>query len=912
MRVLFCLTVAFVCFANQLSAQSSGGALSGDELLGEYFRKETKKLTDQTFAKIKTLEDWTSQREEYRRQMLEMLGLDPMPKKTPLQPKITGKLEEGGVVVERLHFQSMPGLYVTGNFYRPADQDGPLPAILYVCGHGGERHNGVSLGNKTHYQHHGAWFARNGYVCLTIDTVQLGEIEGIHHGTYREKMWWWNNRGYSSAGVEAYNCLRSVDYLQSRPEVDPERIGVTGRSGGGAYSWWIAAIDERITAAVPVAGITSLKNHVVDGCVEGHCDCMYMVNTYRWDFPMVAALVAPRPLLIANSDKDRIFPLDGVVDVYAKVRKIYRLYDASDKLGLYITEGPHKDTQELRIGAFRWLNRFLRRDSDLIEMAAKPLFAKQDLRVFDQLPDDQINQMIHETFVPKVTAGQLSLQTAEDAEKLVSRLREICFRGWPERNEALAVKEVTGKATIKGARAFEFTSQSPYRLKAFLLHRDQQGRAPLEIEVLDQQSWKRLAPALSALFPGQISDASPDEKAARVLFDDCQCNTAFLLPRGVGPTRWSEKERDQTQIRRRFMLLGQTQAGMQIYDVCRGVKAIQSIENLNWQYATVTGERDAAVWAAYAALMTDGVDFWSESPLPADNRSGPDILNISRVIEMADLKKWLERTTRPAENDVSLIETHVEPNGVIVHSIRSMKQSAPTEIRVLLPDAYSQSRRKHYPTLFVLPVEELDGDRWGDALAEIKNADLHNRYGVICVYPTFSAIPWYADHPTDPGLQQESYLINDVIPFFEQRYRGSRCWQGRSLLGFSKSGWGAWSLLSRNTDQFSRAAAWDAPLLVKQPNKYRMQEVFAGDKHFQQYDLRRSLQSASQSEKYHRLTKYERLMHFGYGNFRDQHLEAEQLLDDLKIRRKFVDGPKLDHAWSAEWMDVAMDWLFTR
>ena len=145
--------------------------------------------------------------------------------------------------------------------------------------------NGVSYGNKIVYQHHGAWFARNGYVCLIIDTIELGEIEGDHHGTAPRGMWWWNSRGYTPAGVEAWNCIRALDYLETRPEVDKTRFGVTGRSGGGAYSWWIAALDERIKVAAPVAGITDLQNHVVDGAVEGHCDCMFMVNTYRWDYP---------------------------------------------------------------------------------------------------------------------------------------------------------------------------------------------------------------------------------------------------------------------------------------------------------------------------------------------------------------------------------------------------------------------------------------------------------------------------------------------------------------------------------------------------------------------------------------------------------------------------------------------------
>jgi dienelactone hydrolase len=372
--------VFLLWLAGEASAQSPE-AKPGDALVGKYFAQQTRELTDRALADIKSLEDWLAVRAEYRRQLFEMLGLDPLPPKSALNPVMTGTIESDDFVVEKLHFQSLPGLYVTGNLYRPKQQDGPLPAILYVCGHGGVKKNGISYGNKTHYQQHGAWYARNGYVCLMIDTIQLGEIEGIHHGTYREKMWWWNNRGYTPAGVEAWNCLRSLDYLQSRDEVDDDRIGVTGRSGGGAYSWWIAALDERIKVAVPVAGITSLHNHVVDGCVEGHCDCMFMVNTYRWDYPMIAALVAPRPLLISNTDKDSIFPLEGVIDVHRKVRRIYELYEAGDQLGLHITEGPHEDTQELRVHAFRWFNRFLKVDLSLIDAVTTSFFDVEQLKV---------------------------------------------------------------------------------------------------------------------------------------------------------------------------------------------------------------------------------------------------------------------------------------------------------------------------------------------------------------------------------------------------------------------------------------------------------------------------------------------------------------------------------------------------
>src|SRR5262249_19015961 len=152
-----------------------------------------------------------------------------------------------GFVVEKLHFQSVPGLYVTANLYRPATmKDGArLPAVLYVCGHSGMGRNG----NKTAFQSHGIWFARHGLVCLIVDTLQLGEITGMHHGTYREGRWWWHSRGYTPAGVECWNGVRGIDYLISRPDVDNERLAVTGISGGGAATFWIAAADNRVKVA---------------------------------------------------------------------------------------------------------------------------------------------------------------------------------------------------------------------------------------------------------------------------------------------------------------------------------------------------------------------------------------------------------------------------------------------------------------------------------------------------------------------------------------------------------------------------------------------------------------------------------------------------------------------------------------
>ncbi|MCX6953769.1 MAG: hypothetical protein NTV51_16580, partial [Verrucomicrobia bacterium] len=198
---------------------------AADRTLAEYFRTETERVTAGSLATVRTLVDWTEHRAEYREQLFEMLGLSPRPARTDLQPTITGRVEHAEFFVENLHFQSMPGLYVTANLYVPKNLKGKAPAILYACGHATVKEGAVSMGNKTGYQHHGEWFARNGYVCLAIDTIQLGELEGVHHGTKRLGMFWWNSRGYTPAGVEAWNGIRALDYLQSRPEVDGAKLG---------------------------------------------------------------------------------------------------------------------------------------------------------------------------------------------------------------------------------------------------------------------------------------------------------------------------------------------------------------------------------------------------------------------------------------------------------------------------------------------------------------------------------------------------------------------------------------------------------------------------------------------------------------------------------------------------------------
>ncbi len=472
----------------------------GAEPLSKYFRAETERLASRPLLGIDSLERWKTSRPELQRQCREMLGLDPMPARTDLAPQITGIVERPDFVIEKIHFQSAPGLFVTGNLYRPKVVERPLPAILYVCGHAGVVKDGVIYGCKTHYQHHAAWYAANGYVCLVVDTLQLGELPGLHHGTHHLGMWWWISRGYTPAGIEAWNGVRAADYLISRAEVDPKRIGVTGRSGGGATSWWLAAIDDRVAAVAPVAGITDLTNHVVDGVIKGHCDCMYFVNLYRWDFPMVAALVALGRFssrIRTRIQSSRRTGSGGSTESWKSLRLVPRFRSA----GTGHRGRGHIDSEEVRHPSFAFFNTWLKGDkSPVVEPNRKiPI---EDLKVLkpSEIPAGNRNDSIHETFVAEATTPPVP-ESAEAWETLRNRwmeqLRAKVFAGWPGGDETppLDPKVVANIMHEQiQIQSIEYTSQPGVRLTVWLLHNaETKPDAPVEqlrLVVVDESAWQ--------------------------------------------------------------------------------------------------------------------------------------------------------------------------------------------------------------------------------------------------------------------------------------------------------------------------------------------------------------------------------------------------------------------------------------
>jgi dienelactone hydrolase len=613
----------------------------------QYFARRVAELSSPDWQRDITPENWPARQAALRHEFQAMLGLDPWPARGELHPVVTGTVPGDGYVVEKLFFESLPGVYVSGDLYRPVEVKQPLPTILYVCGHGGVVENGVSMGNKTHYQHHGVWFARHGYVCLIIDTIDLGEIKGEHHGTFSKGRWWWPARGYTPAGVEAWNGLRALDYLETRPEVDRTKFGVTGRSGGGAYSWSIAALDDRIKVAVPTAGITTLKNHILDGCIEGHCDCMFMVNTDRWDFDRVAALVAPRPLLIANSDKDPIFPLDGVTEIYQRTRALYRKLGHEENIGLHIAEGPHLDTQQLNYGAFNWINRFLenRKREDSIDEPARPAFAPHDLKVFAQIPPHEKVTTVDEIFVPAATPPT-TVPTAAEWPRLrdtwMQALRRDCFRAWPA-NSTAATNAKRADYLALGLRLtkVDFPSETDIPLTLWVMQRADTKPEDLQLVVLnalDDDGWHDFESLAATGFPEVFPGVKPDNDGFNEehnMLISRKWAMAQICPRGTGPGSWAGlSPSKQTQLRRRLLLLGESLEGGQVWDITQAAAVLRSLPGFGKVPLWLQAQKIMAGNALYASLFIPDVHRLDLHHLPASQRDGPIYLNVLRHLDL--------------------------------------------------------------------------------------------------------------------------------------------------------------------------------------------------------------------------------------------------------------------------------------
>jgi dienelactone hydrolase len=373
-----------------------------------------------------TLGDWRTRNDEVRRKLLAAWGGFPE-SPCPLDPKVLGTLDRDGYRVEKVIFQTRPGVWMTANAYVP-DTPGKHPAILAVHGHwAGAKQDPV-------VQSRCIGAAKLGFFVLVGDAFGSGERAiGKALGEYHGEMTGATLLpvGLPLSGLQVYENGRAVDYLRTRPEVDGDRIGITGASGGGNQSMYAGAWDERLKAVVPVCSVGNYEAYLGIAC----CMCELVPGALafcsEWE---VLGLTAPRGLMVINATQDAIqFSVAESNKSLALVEPIYRLFDRADHVRHAIFDSKHDYNQPMREAMYGWMTRHLKGEGDGSPIA-EPAIKTEDpetLRCYPGIsrPDDWVT-------IPRFASAEgrkllAARRSPEEAEAGRKALVEKVFGGFP-------------------------------------------------------------------------------------------------------------------------------------------------------------------------------------------------------------------------------------------------------------------------------------------------------------------------------------------------------------------------------------------------------------------------------------------------------------------------------------------------
>ena len=329
-----------------------------------------------------TKAEWIAKAAEFREHILVSNGLTPMPEKTPLNAHVFGRVEREDYSVEKVYFEAYPGFFTTGNLYRPKGKKGPFPGIVSPHGHWGrgrlENSEAGSVPGRC------INFAKQGYVIFSYDMVgRVDSGEQIDHayGGECEALW-----GLSLMALQLWNAIRSVDFLESLPDVDNDRIGCTGASGGGTQTFMLTAVDDRIKVSAPV--------NMISAHMQGGCLCENAPNL-RLDISNIeiGALMAPKPLLLVSATGD--WTKDTPTVEYPAIRSIYAHFDAEDKLHEVQIDADHNYNKDSREAVYAWFGKWFLGEEDATKFEEVPFEVERDeaLLVFHnrELPEHALD-----------------------------------------------------------------------------------------------------------------------------------------------------------------------------------------------------------------------------------------------------------------------------------------------------------------------------------------------------------------------------------------------------------------------------------------------------------------------------------------------------------------------------------------
>ncbi len=408
------------------------------------------------FKPVQNSQQWTLRQSEIRRRILVSQGLWPLPMKAPLNAVVHGRVERDDYVVDRVFFESFPGHYVTGSLYRPSTANGPLPAVLSPHGHwkagrfydAGDQvvrqeiESGAessAVGGRYPIQARAVQFARMGCIVFVYDMTGYADSIQLPHASSRLQRpdrpsdWGFTSvqadlRLQNMMGLQTWNSIRAIDFLLELEETDPTRIGVTGASGGGTQSMIVAAIDNRVAAAMPCV--------MVSTAMQGGCGCenapYLRIDQGNVD---IAAAIAPRPLGLTAAD-------DWTVELQSKgfpdLVRLYRMLDHPDRLtAVFHTQYKHNYNQVNRMAMYSFFNRHfgLGLDQPILERDYQPL-SIEEATVWtgqDSKPSgDQVSESHEIQLLGKMNAGsQRQLEQAIPASpNQLDQYRKIVGGAW--------------------------------------------------------------------------------------------------------------------------------------------------------------------------------------------------------------------------------------------------------------------------------------------------------------------------------------------------------------------------------------------------------------------------------------------------------------------------------------------------
>ncbi len=601
LKLCFRMLIAFFLISNLISAQNDLNVIQrgntywlkhsdAQNSLYKYISGQAYQLLEERREKVSgtaLLNDLQTRQNRVREKLIDIVG--PFPAKTPLNARITRTIRKDGFRVEHIIYESQPGFYVTSSMYIPeTTANARMPAVIYCSGHASEGYR-----SKT-YQHKITNLVKKGFIVFAFDPVGQGERLEYYDPETGRSVVGGPTREHSYPGAQAFitgssqarymiwDGVRAVDYLLTRAEVDPDRIGITGRSGGGTQSSYIAAVDDRIYAAAPEAYITNFTRLFQSIGPQDAEQNLYNGIKHGIDHPDLLAVRAPKPALMITTTND-FFSIQGARETAGEVSVIYKAYGKPDNFGMVEDIGGHESTRKNREAMYAFFQKHLDHPGNASD---------QDVEI---LSDDELRVTSTGQISTSLNGETVFSLNRKDSEKLLAGLEEsrkdLKTHLPAAVSEAKALSGYIAPEKIKEPVFTGRIQRDGYMIEKYFLQGEGDYVIPYLLMIPDKPNSK----ALIYLHPsGKAEEASPGGEAEWFVNKGFTVLAPDLV--GIGETGPGVFRGDafiegiSYNIWFGSMLIGRSITGIRAGDISRLTMLLEERDDTDEIYALAKGE----------------------------------------------------------------------------------------------------------------------------------------------------------------------------------------------------------------------------------------------------------------------------------------------------------------------------------